>query len=90
MTLDKLEARYPGAQTFTFGDSRALCNLLLKLVREGRKTATSTALRDLEGDKEAMPRVGRRDIALDWDGKPALVIETTEVNVCRFDTVGVQ
>lgn len=31
-----------------------------------------------------MPVVGRRDIALDWDGAPALVIETTEVTIRRF------
>lgn len=34
-----------------------------------------------------MPVPGRRDIALDWDGRPVLVIETTEVRVCRFEEV---
>ena len=89
MTLDELEDKYPGAQTFTFGDSRPLCNLLLKLVREGRKTATSTALREYDDNPAGMPTVGRRDICLDWDGNPMLVIETTEVSVLRFDAVGV-
>ena len=89
MTLEEAEERYPGAQTFTFGDSRALCNLLLKLVREGRKHATSTALREYDNNKAGKPEVGRCDIGLDWDGNPAIVIETTEVIVCRFDAVGV-
>jgi uncharacterized protein YhfF len=31
-----------------------------------------------------MPQVGRQDIALNWDGTPALLIETTEVTTRRF------
>ena len=31
-----------------------------------------------------MPVVGRQDIALDWDGNPALKIETIEVTIRRF------
>ena len=34
-----------------------------------------------------MPEVGRRDVVLDGAGKPAAVIETTEVTVRRFDEV---
>ncbi|MFV0291787.1 MAG: ASCH domain-containing protein [Paracoccus sp. (in: a-proteobacteria)] len=68
---------------FTFGDLRDLNERLLSLVRSGAKTATCGALRDF-GPDELMPEVGRRDIALDWDGRPALVIETTEVTICRF------
>lgn len=71
---------------FKFGDSRELCDRLLALVRSGAKTATCGALRDFEAG-EPMPEVGRRDIALDWDGKPALMIETTEVTICRFRDV---
>ncbi len=41
-------------------------------------------MRDYEDGGEALPVVGRRDIALNWDGSPALVIETTEVTVQRF------
>jgi uncharacterized protein YhfF len=85
-TLEEALARHPGAVTFAFGDSRALSDVLLALVRAGRKTATCGALRDFEAG-EAMPVVGRRDIALDWDGRPALVIETTEVTIRRFREV---
>lgn len=88
MTLPAaLEARYPGAQTFTFGDDAALAAALLALVRAGRKTATCMALRDVESGAEAMPEVGRRDIALDGEGRPALVVETVEVTIRRFDEV---
>ena len=68
---------------FTLGDSRALNERLLGLVRSGQKTATCGALRDFQ-DGEPMPVVGRQDIALDWDGKPALLIETVEVTIRRF------
>lgn len=82
--LNKLRRRYPDAETFTFGDSRALCDDLLALVRSGAKTATCGALRDYEQGGEPLPRPGRCDIALEWDGQPALVIRTVSVEVCRF------
>jgi uncharacterized protein YhfF len=84
LALNAARARYPGAETFTFGDSRALCDRLLALVRTGAKTATCGALRDFHAEGEALPVPGRRDIALDWDGGPALVIETREVTIRRF------
>nr|WP_170538207.1 ASCH domain-containing protein [Ruegeria arenilitoris] len=82
--LESLKERYSGAETFQFGDNRALCDELLALVRSGRKTATCGALRDFATGGEAMPQAGRRDIALDWDGRPALVIETVDVTVRRY------
>jgi len=84
--LKALKRRYPMAETFKFGDSAALCRALLSLVRSGRKVATCGALRDYQNN-EPMPAVGRRDIALNWDGTPALVMETVELIQCRFDAV---
>lgn len=84
LALNAARVRYPGAETFTFGDSRALCDRLLSLVRSGAKTATCGALRDFHAEGEVLPIAGRRDIALDWDGGPALVIETREVTIRRF------
>ena len=86
MELVELQRRYPGAETFRFGDGPELSDELLALVRRGAKTATCGALRDFEAG-EPLPAVGRRDIALNWDGTPALVIETTEVTRRRFDEV---
>ncbi|WP_068114268.1 ASCH domain-containing protein [Tropicimonas marinistellae] len=82
--LEELRKRYPDAETFTFGDSRALCDDLLALVRSGAKTATCSALRDFTEGGEALPKPGRRDIALDWDKRPALVIETVSVEILRY------
>lgn len=70
--------------TFTFGDSKELCDDLLALVRAGKKTATCGALRDSGPGGEEMPVVGRQDIALNWDGTPALLIETVEVTIRRY------
>lgn len=85
-----ISAKKKGPVRFTFGDSRALCDRLLARVRDGRKTASCGALREYEAEGDPLPEVGRRDIALDWDGKPALMIETTEVTVCRFDDVSTE
>ncbi len=84
MPIDDALTKYPGAVTFTFGDSEPLCNELLSLVRSGKKTATCGALRDFGSGGEPMPVAGRCDIALNWDGTPALVIETLEVSIRRF------
>lgn len=84
MRLVEAQQRYPGSTTFTFGDSAELCAAILALVRAGRKTATCAALREFEEGGEVMPIVGRRDIALSWDGAPALVIETECVTLTRY------
>ncbi len=82
--MKQLREKYKEASTFKFGDSKILCDQLLKLVREGKKTATCGALSDYTEGAENLPVVGRRDIALDWDGTPALVIETLNVEQKRF------
>lgn len=87
VTIEDASRTYPDASHFKFGDNEGLCITLLELVRSGTKTATCTALRDFEDVSEQMPEVGRRDIALDWDGHPALIIETVHLKICRFDEV---
>lgn len=82
--LKDILARYPGAQTFKFGDNAALSAELLALVRSGRKTATCDALSNYPDGSPDMPKPGRRDIALNWDDTPALVIETVDVSVRRY------
>lgn len=82
--IQHLREKYKEASTFKFGDSKTLCDQLLKLVREGKKTATCGALSDYTEGGKTIPVVGRRDIALEWDGTPALVIETIYVEQKRF------
>lgn len=85
--LDEILAANPGAESFRFGDYEALCNDVLALVRAGRKTVTCAALSEIEADREAMPVVGRRDVALEWSGAPALLIETAEVAILPMDEI---
>lgn len=76
-----------GRITFSFGDSPAMADELLALVLSGRKTATCGALQDFpEGDPKR-PQVGRQDIVLDGQGRPAAIIETLEVTIRRFDEI---
>ena len=77
---------YENAVTFQFGDSPELADELLALVLSGAKTATCGAMRDFN-DKEPAPTVGRRDVVLDGQGRPACVIETVSVVIQRFDQV---
>ena len=82
-----MPAEYRDAIGFSFGDSPALADELLGLVLAAKKTATCGTLGQFGPGGEPMPQVGRRDIVLDGQGRPAAVIETTEVIVKRFDEV---
>jgi len=73
-----------GATKFILGDYEAQCNRLLELVRQGRKTATCAALDEFETAEVDLPIVGLHEVILNWDGTPALVVETTSVNIVRF------
>ncbi len=84
-TLQEIVDANPDCETFRFGDSESLCEHILWLVRAGSKTATCEAMRVYTKDGDALPLVGRRDIALNWDGTPALMLETVEVSTRRFN-----
>ena len=86
-SIRKIRGSHPDAEIFTFGDGPALCDRLNDLVVSGAKTATCGALRDFGPTGEAMPRVGRHDIATDWSGKPVALIRTVSVETKRFDQV---
>jgi uncharacterized protein YhfF len=88
--MSQLPAQYANAVTFSFGDSPALADELLALVLAGTKTATCGAVRDFGPGKEALPVVGRRDVVLDGQGRPAAVIETVDVSYRRFSEMDEQ
>lgn len=83
-TLQQIIDDNPEAETFRFGDNQALCEEILALVRGGKKTATCEAARHYGEDGDAWPEVGRRDVALEWDGRAAVMIETTSVETRRW------
>ena len=84
-SLQQIIDANPEAETFRFGDGPELSAEILALVRAGKKTATCEAMRVYEAEGDALPVVGRRDVALNWDGTPALMVETAEVGTRRFD-----
>ncbi len=75
---------YPGAGTFKFGNNKTECQQQITLVRLGEKSANCAPFRDFKDDPEAMPVVGRCDIAANWGGSPAIVVRTTRVEHVRF------
>ena len=77
-------ARY---DVWRFGDSDALCDELLALVLAGRKTATAGLLWDFEVGNEPMPVPGGYSIVTDSRGRPACLLQTTEVTVRPYADV---
>lgn len=84
-TLQQIVDENPDAEPFRFGDTPELCAKIIALVRSGAKTATCEAASAYGAGGDAWPEVGRRDVALNWDGTPAVMIETVEVLTRRFD-----
>lgn len=72
--------------TFKFGDIEGDNLWLTNMAIAGRKTATcDRAVRFGTGSgQDALPVVGRRDMALYWDGTPACEIETQSVSFHTF------
>ena len=83
VSVSDLRARYRGAETYRFGDGPALSRSLLALVRAGRKRATCMTMAEIAAG-EAVPQIGRCDIVLTFDGRPALVNRTMELRLVRF------
>jgi uncharacterized protein YhfF len=79
--------RDQGCEAWSFGDGPEMADRLGGLVLAGRKTATCSALWELEAEGEPVPRPGEVSIVLDGTGEPLCIIETTEVEVRRFDEV---
>lgn len=84
-TLQEIIDANPEAETFRFGDTAERCVEIIALVRSGVKTATCEAASAFGKGGDAWPEVGRRDVALNWDGTPAVMVETVEVRTRRFE-----
>lgn len=74
-------------EAWSFGDGPEMADELGGLVVAGQKTATCSALWELEVEGEPVARPGERSVILDGNDEPLCVIETTEVEVRRFDEV---
>ncbi|MDP8946061.1 MAG: ASCH domain-containing protein [Actinomycetota bacterium] len=57
------------------------------LIVAGIKTATCSALRAYEAEREPLPSVGLKTIVLDGNGDPLCIVETTQVKLQPYDEV---
>lgn len=73
--------------SWSFGGTPEQADELLRLVLDGAKTATASALWDYEAEGEPVPEVGGLGIVLDSDGRPRALLATTRVDVVPFDQV---
>ncbi len=82
MSMEDLPKAYRDLPRWAFGDNPKLADELLALVLSGTKTATCCHM-----GFEPKPVLGERSLVLDGSGRPACIIETTEVTIRRFDEV---
>lgn len=83
-------AQDEGYEAWSFGDGPEMADELGALVLAGQKTATCSALWELEADGEPPARPGEKSVILDGKDEPLCIIETTEVEIRRFDEVDEQ
>ncbi len=70
-----------------YGDSPALSEKLLTLIRQGRKRAGTSLLWAMEAEGEMLPRVGDIEIVLDHRNRPALITRIVNVEVVPYSEV---
>lgn len=75
---------------WAFGATSAQAEELLSLVIEGTKTATASALWDIEAEGESVPEVGDASVILDGSNRPRAVIITTAVETVPFTEVSAE
>jgi uncharacterized protein YhfF len=74
-------------EAWGFGDSPPMADELGRLVMAGIKTATCSALWEVEAEASPLPRAGDLSIVLDGAGQPLCLIETVEVFVRAYNEV---
>jgi uncharacterized protein YhfF len=74
-------------EVFHFDDHESSANELGNLVIAGIKRATASLLWSYESENKPLPQPGHFSIVTNWHGEPMCVIETTEVEVVKFNEV---
>ena len=74
-------------EAFHFHDNEAGANELVQLVLAGVKRATAGLVWTYESAGVSPPKPGALSVVTYWDGKPACVIETLEIEVVPFEQV---
>jgi len=70
-----------------FGDTAELSASLIALILAGVKHATCSLQDAWTFDGEPLPVAGDFVIVMDFDGRPTLVLRTTDVRIMTFETV---
>jgi uncharacterized protein YhfF len=74
-------------EAFHFADNEGTANELAELVLTGVKRATASLVWSFESTGGSPPTPGALSVVTYWDGRPACVIETVEVEVLPFEQV---
>ena len=70
-----------------YGDSAALSEALLALIRQGRKRAGTSLLWAMQAENQTLPVCGDIEIVLDHHNEPALITRITRVDVVAYAVV---
>ena len=73
-----------------YGDSEALSQELLELIRSGKKRAGTGLLWAYEAESEPLPRQGDIEIVVNHQNEPALVTRLTSVKVMPYSEVSAE
>jgi len=78
--------------TWSFGNTPEMADNLAKLVLNGQKTATASAVLEYELENEALPIIdpNRYDILLDGRNQPVAIVQTTRLYQVPFNQVSVE
>ena len=71
----------------SYGDSEALSEELLDLIRSGRKRAGTSLLRAMQAEGATLPRAGDIEVVLSFSGEPVLVTRIVRSEVLPFSSV---
>ncbi|MGJ7509448.1 ASCH domain-containing protein [Variovorax sp. GT1P44] len=77
-------------EAFHFDDNEPSANELADLVLADVKRATASLVWSLESAGRSPPRPGALSVVTYWDGTPACVIETLQVEVMPFEQVNAE
>ncbi len=77
-------------QVWYFGNDSKMAKELVRLVLQGKKTATASLFWEYENKPEDEPIVDGYSVVTNFEGNPMCVLRTTELRVLQFNEVDEQ
>ncbi len=77
-------------QVWYFGSDSKMAKELVRLVLQGKKTATASLFWEYENKPEDEPIVDGYSVVTNFEGNPMCVLRTTELRVLQFNEVDEQ